>query len=444
MKFGRSIHQALLDTRRHWVRSVLTMLGIIMGVTSLMTMQALTEGMTRGFREHIAQTGTNTKAIIRPGPVPARQTGKADLSRGITYDDALALRKQASLLTWVAPVAAVNDETVIRGNKDYQVRWYGAEEGMLQMDKLAIESGRWISDVDLNERKHVCVLGAKTAAALFDNPGEEALGALVRIRGINFRVIGLTPLYLSMREQAKSVSGRRARQEERRKRRGGSWGEWDPFWWKNNYVAIPLTAMLDIMASGDKSMQSVAPGTLSEIQVGFARFEQMLPAKEQIKQILLTTHRGIENFEIIASRESVLEVEEQVRSHSVTGAIVSGISLIVGGLGIVNIMLASVADRTREIGIRMTVGATRRDIFIQTLSEVLVLSIAGGILGIIASFGLMRALEALSPEDNRPIVTIGSVITSLLCAMFVGIAAGLYPARKASSVDPIEAIRVES
>ena len=160
-----------------------------------------------------------------------------------------------------------------------------------------------------------------------------------------------------------------------------------------------------------------------------------------MRSVVLTTHRGIEDFAFDTRQEWADSIEESVRSTRLSGGIIAGISLLVGGIGITNIMLASITERIREIGVRRAVGAKGRDIFIQIVVESAVIGLIGGLLGLVASAGVMQILVSISPEKNAPVVELNSVLVSFGFAVIIGVLSGLYPAFRASRLDPIEALR---
>jgi putative ABC transport system permease protein len=446
MRIRTALLEGILEIRRHWFRSALTVTGIIMGVAALMSMLALTEGLAQGFWQLTMETGGDRKAIIKPSVVPVSQMEKKDISAGLTARDAEILRRNAPLLDWVSPAVTWNNERITRSGREATGRLYAAEEALLDMDRMQVVHGRFLTALDLEHKARVCVLGAKPAAALFDDPEKDAVGSTVSIRGLSFRVIGVFPLYLSQRAERMRASGQSKRQEERRKARGNTWGEWDAFWWKNNMIVVPLSTAQGTFLSAQIDENGVDQGPnrkVTEIQFGFSSFDMMPIAREQAETVMLAAHHGINDFEIQTAERNIEETKQQMRSARATGSIISGISLLVGCLGIVNIMLASIADRLNEIGSRQALGASPADIFLQFLAEATLLGMLGGILGIGASFVLMNFLENISPEDNVPIVTISSVFISLGFSVITGITAGLYPALKAARVPPIQALMAE-
>lgn len=439
MKVLAAFREGMVELRCHWFRSLLTMAGIVMGTASLFSTLALTEGSVRGFREFIKQTGGDTKGRILRASAPQSQAERAATSRGITYNDALVMRSQGTLFTWVSPLVTMNEERITHGTKESYARGYAAEVEMINSEKLKIAHGRWLHELDLKNKTFVCVLGWKVAKALFDNPAS-AVGQTVRTKEINWRVIGVAPFFQSESRRRADAVGLNEKQAARRKKRGNDDGEWDPYFWKNNFFAVPLSTYQSALGEADGKRNS---DTMSEIQFGFHDLSHMAIAADQAKRLVLAVHRGVEDFQVTTDEQSLKDTEKGVRSQRFTGWLIAGLSLVVGGLGIINIMLASVGDRLREMGVRLAVGARGVDLFRQVLTESLAIAVLGGLAGITAGFGLTELLAFVSPVQNIPVITPVNLLLSLSAAMVIGFLAGLYPAFKAMRIQPIEALKAE-
>ena len=182
---------------------------------------------------------------------------------------------------------------------------------------------------------------------------------------------------------------------------------------------------------------------LETLTVRVDDLDHFQPALEQIRSILDITHRGVDDYDLETRQDWFDRMESSVRAARLSGGLISAISLVVGGIGIMNIMLASISERVREIGIRLAVGARQRDIFWQILIESVLVSFLGGLLGILASLGLIEILKSISPTENIPVLTLDAIFLAVGFAIAAGLLSGLYPAVKASSIDPITALRYE-
>jgi putative ABC transport system permease protein len=453
MKLSSAIWEGWIEARTHWFRSCVTVLGIVMGIASLMTMLALTEGRIAGFRERATQTGNTTKIVIVPNPVSAKDAAKEQLSAGLTYEDALVLRRSSALFQWVAPVVMYGAPAFATGGQT-NAQMYGGDRDLIWIERFSVEYGRWLTDTDVETHNTVCVIGATIAKELFGS-SEAALGDSLAIAGTKYRIVGVCPRYMSEYTKQSQVSGRAQKQAARRKARGltDQQKPWDPFEYKNTMLAVPISTMEETLVAGYESggqlLRSNVPkksvdvryGGVAMIQIGFRDPSETSEVVKVARQILLGRHHFVEDFEIQDNLKSAEDIDKGIRSQRLAGGVIAGIGLVVGGLGIVNIMVSSITDRTKEIGIRMAVGARQRDVFMQVLGESTLLSTTGGVLGVLASFGLLRVLQELSPEENRPIIEISSVVISLAFSVAVGVLAGAYPAMRAASMNVVEAIK---
>ncbi|MCS7049850.1 MAG: ABC transporter permease, partial [Verrucomicrobiae bacterium] len=436
----------------HKFRSALTMLGIILGVCSLVGMFALVTGLTNGMRFALNQLGGLEKVNVSDQEPPLDQQHLAELSPGRTWRDVEAIRANCSLIEAVSPEVDLRGATVVRGNRQSRPRQVvGATPEFLTVNNFTVEHGRFITELDLWNAARVCVLGQRTWTDLFGPaaPTEERLGQTIEINSEPFTVVGVFRLYETERARRQREAGkldtttisrfdpRRGRTTARPGMRGGHW-----LAAKNEIVVVPLSTMQVVFRSAALGGTDPDP-RLTWLNLRVRNAEQLDEALHQVRNTLLQTHRGVEDFGF-DTRESWAEsIREQSQNAIRTGGLIASISLVVGGIGIMNIMLASIRERIHEIGIRKAVGARDRDIFVQILVESTTLAMVGGIIGLVVSFGLVRVLEWMTPPDYTPVVTWPALVVSLVFSVGVGVVAGLYPAFLAARYNPIEALRLE-
>jgi putative ABC transport system permease protein len=391
---------------RNKVRSALTALGVIIGVASVIAMIALSSGARAAIDAQIQSTGTNVVYVSsgswnRPGGAH----GGMGSVQTLTLEDANAIREQVPTVGRLTPVVRGRAQ-VVAGNQNWNTSIEGGNEDYVLVRNWPIASGSNISPRDVLLADKVCLLGDTVTKTLF--PGEDPIGQIVRIKNLPFKVLGV----LSPKGQ-------------------GQWGQ-D----QDDIIVAPYTTI-------QKKLLGIT--WIHQAMVSATRPDAVEPTAVQITRLLRQRHR-VQNPE--EDDFSVRTVEEMAQTRTqlaqtMTGLLMSvaSVSLLVGGIGIMNIMLVSVTERTREIGLRMAVGARTRDILSQFLTEAVSLSVLGGLVGIALGVVVSQSLTRLLGWPT--LVTPDAIAVAFLFAACVGIFFGYYPARKAANLDPIEALRYE-
>ncbi len=410
MLIGEILNVAIGALRANKLRSLLTMLGIVIGVGAVIAMIAIGTGAQKQIQARIAALGT-TLLTINPGQQRmggfggvVSETDRAPLE----FDDAIALRDSSEFIIAVQPQLQRN-LTLQFGSKNTNPQIVGTTPNYLEVRKYTIAKGRMFTEAEDAGKRRVAVLGPGVLLNLGLDSPDAILGQNIRIRGIQFEVIGI----LESKGQASSFGN------------------------PDENVLIPIqTARYRTHGQGSR---------LASISV-LARSEAEIPeATADIQRILRRTHKlrpgRPDNFRISNQSEFLVAAADNQKTFTALLAGIAGVSLVVGGIGIMNIMLVSVTERTREIGVRKALGATRGMILLQFLIEAVVLCILGGIIGILAGGGGAMALSAKMGLPTE--VSMSSIVLAFAFSAGVGVLFGVWPARRAASLDPIQALRYE-
>ena len=449
----------------HKFRSLLTMLGIILGVSSLVAMSALVKGMEKGMKEALIAIGGLEKIRIEPQDVPVEQKHLADQAVGVTINDVYALQASAPLVTRLSPEMRLYGAR-ITGNGE-STRPYivaGVWPVALEMSEHVIEHGRMFNEIDGEMARSVCVIGTDVRDEIFGSPSETGkevipIGETININQQPFTIIGMFKHYESEQEKKQRELEAKMPKEAQTgpvRSRGRGGGSSFVFRLKNATVYMPMSTMWLKLRSGgaggdsewwrnrEESTEPAIPDPrLTTLEVKITSVDDLQPALQQMHNVLMTTHKGIEDFTFRTQEDWAENIQTFIQNARLTGGMIAAISLLVGGIGIMNIMLASISERVREIGIRKSVGASDRDIFVQIMIESMVIAVLGGLAGMIASFGLVQLIASLAPTDNTPIVTIGALSVAFAFSVGIGILAGFVPAFKAAGLNPIQALKYD-
>lgn len=394
------------------MRSFLTALGIIIGIASVITMLAIGQGSKASIKANIAEMGSNM-IMIHPG---------ADMRGGVRQDassmetlkqtDYQAIKDECNYISAISPTVSSNGQW-INGNNNTQSSIYGVNQDYLTIRQLKIADGEMFTDTDIKAAAKVCILGQTVVDYLFPD-GSDPIGRVVRFNSIPFRVIGVL--------QKKGYNSMGMDQDD--------------------LVLAPYTTVMK---------RILAQTYLSEIVCSAITEEASEPAQDQISQILRRTHKlkdamettegDKDDFNIRSQEEISSMMNSTMSTITILLGSVAGISLIVGGIGIMNIMYVSVTERTREIGLRMSVGARGVDILNQFFIEAILLSVTGGIIGVILGVSISVSLQQFLHVATQ--IEPWSIVMSFAVCTFTGVFFGWYPAKKAARLDPIEAIRYE-
>jgi len=406
MKLGNLFKVAMNALKRNKLRSFLTMLGIIIGVASVITMLAIGQGSKKSIEDQISSMGSNM-LFVMPGTMRMGgvQQGTSSSQR-LTVSDMNAIKTECSAVIAVSPEVRSSGQAVY-GSSNWPTTIYGGNEEYLAIKSWEVISGRNITDSESKGSAKVCLIVRTVADELYGE-GIDPTGETIRFKNITFKIIGV------LEEKGQNSFGQD----------------------QDDVLIAPYTTV---------QKRILAQTHIQSIQMSARSAEESELAQTQVEEVLRRTHKLRENedndFEVRSQEELATTMTSVMDILTILLGAIAGISLLVGGIGIMNIMYVSVTERTREIGLRMSIGGRGRDILMQFLIESILLSVFGGLIGILLGLLASKVVAALT---SWPItVMMGSVILSFAVCSVIGVFFGWYPARKASELDPIEALRYE-
>lgn len=397
---------ALNALKRNKMRSFLTMLGIIIGVASVITMLAIGQGSKKSIQDQIASMGSNMLFVMpssmRMGGV---QQGSSS-SQQLTMNDVTAIKTECDAVIAVSPEVRSSGQAVY-GNSNWPTTIYGGNEEYLEIKSWMVVSGRNITDSEAKGSAKVCLIGRTVADELFGE-GIDPTGETIRFKKIPFKIIGV------LKEKGQNSFGQD----------------------QDDVLIAPYTTV---------QKRILAQTHIQSIQMSARSAEESELAQTQVEEALRSSHKLRDNedndFQIRSQEELSTTMTSVTDILTILLGAIAGISLLVGGIGIMNIMYVSVTERTREIGLRMSIGGRSMDILLQFLIESIMLSVFGGIVGILLGFVASQIVESLT---SWPIsVMWSSAILAFVVCTVIGVFFGWYPARRASELDPIDALRYE-
>jgi putative ABC transport system permease protein len=429
-----ALRAGLTELFAHKMRSFLTMLGVIFGVAAVIAMVSISEGARYEALEQIRLMGVNVIHVRRQSLTGDALTAATKKSpTGLNYGDAQALRQICSFAQRMVPICRVFGQVEVTGEPLHS-RIYGTIPGYEDVAHFHVHTGRFIDDVDVHRRARVCVLGTEVKRRLFRF--EDPIGKSIEISNNNFRIIGV--MEERVIPSGKAIVSLRD---------------------MNGDIYIPITVALEDFQIYSEQAIPLNTGaiiglfrtmmdrpplnqrSITEISLEVGGAEETVPAAAAVKRVLDRRHNDVNDYEIVIPAELIKQSQQAQGIFNIVMGAIASISLLVGGIGIMNIMLATVTQRTREIGIRRAIGARRSDIMQQFLIEAVIVTLLGGAIGV--AIGVQGAKLVAVYAKWKTIVSLYAIILSFAVSVIVGILFGMYPALKAAQTDPITALRYE-
>jgi putative ABC transport system permease protein len=402
MRFANIIKVALRALRRSAMRSILTALGIIIGVAAVIAMVSIGNGAKSQVEASIAGLGQNLINIFPGSMTTGGMRGGWGSASSLTVEDALAIQREVAGVTALTPEMRDRSQVLANG-LNWNTQVLGEDISYLDIRLWSLADGEMFTEADVRSGNKVCVIGKTVANQLFAD--SDPIGQNIRVRNIPFKIVGV------LRAKGFNYFGQD----------------------QDDVMVIPYTSFLKRLARRPN---------LNSILVQAASPEQMERVQQDITDLLQQRRQGRDPDFTVRNQQEIAEAATATtKTMTVLLGAIAGVSLIVGGIGIMNIMLVSVTERTREIGIRLAVGAHGRDVLTQFLVEAIILSVMGGALGVLLGVG---ASQLVSKLNGWPVlVSTSAIVGAVAFSAAIGVFFGFYPARKAAQLDPIEALRYE-
>jgi len=411
VNIAEGLAAGLRDMSSHKGRAAITVVGVVLGVASVVTVLALMRGgeeQTIAFWDELG--GLRELRITNKRVDQLLMSAAEKASERLTYRDARAIREECPGVVTVDP-EITRWLTVSYGDLAYEMKVMGTNGHYPYADHMPLAQGRFLTDKDLETHANVVVLGSAYAEDLFER--EDAIGKRILIEGVPFDVVGVMARKVFYFKGSGPVSGRNALE------------------WLNRSLYVPITTMIKRFTVDDD---------LDGLEIS-AKSVALVPSLAEEARTVLRRRHGVEDFNIDAKSERMRRRNEESAFFGIIFWAIAFVSLFVGGVVIANIMLASITERVREIGIRKAIGASERDIFLQFLVEAVVITASGGVIGLVLGLGSVGLIEALL--DVPTALAPGILLVAFLCAVGVGFVFGLFPALRAARLSPVEALRYE-
>jgi len=403
MNFFSGIYNGIKEIWAHKFRSLLSMIGIILGVAALVAMVGVVRGMVERFKVHFEETGGALKLQVEDEEPPNDQRHIAFLSPGRTLDDWYMIKQSVPLARMSAPEISLRWNPARTKYKHNWLNVTGTSPEIQEIERYKLSEGRFLSDLDVHDREKVIVISYMFKEWLFPD-NVSAINQRVSIRGKPFTVIGVM--------------------------------EENPALRRKQYQAfIPVTTAAAYFRENEN---------IHDLHVLAYNTDEIPDLIAQIENVLRVSHNGIDDFRVATREEELQEFKQMERGFMYSLGGVAAISLLVGGIGIMNVMLAVINERIREIGVRKAVGARGSDIFVQFLAESIVISVIGGLIGVMASVGLVSILRSTIESDRiQVILAPDAMVYGFIFSVAIGVLSGIYPAARAARLNVIEALRYE-